>query len=222
VAGIILAAGSSSRLGANKLLIELAGEPLVRRAARRALAAGLSPVIVVLGFEPEPVAAALAGLPVALVTNPRHADGMPSSLQAGLGAVPGDCGGALVLLPDMPLVAPPMLAEMIDRFRAANAPLVISLYGETAAPPTLYSRALFRLPLPARAWCAFATERAGSCGGQPGLVDVDVGGSGAAAGLMTASLRAPGGDGAARGAGDWTAPRRRSEGRRRIALLDEE
>jgi molybdenum cofactor cytidylyltransferase len=47
-------------LGANKLLIELAGEPLVRRAARRALAAGLSPVIVVLGFEPEPVAAALA------------------------------------------------------------------------------------------------------------------------------------------------------------------
>jgi molybdenum cofactor cytidylyltransferase len=80
---------------------------------------------------------------VALVTNPRHADGMPSSLQAGLGAVPGDCGGALVLLPDMPLVAPPMLAEMIDRFRAANAPLVISLYGETAAPPTLYSRALF-------------------------------------------------------------------------------
>ena len=143
VAGIILAAGSSSRLGANKLLIELAGEPLVRRTARRALEAGLSPVVVVLGFEREPVAAALAGLPVALVTNPRHADGMPSSLRVGLGAIPGDCAAALVLLPDMPLVTPPMLAEMIDRFRAGTAPLVISLYGETAAPPTLYSRGLF-------------------------------------------------------------------------------
>jgi molybdenum cofactor cytidylyltransferase len=143
VAGILLAAGSSSRLGANKLLLELAGEPLVRRAARRALEGGLSPVVVVLGFEPESVAAALARLPVTMATNPRPADGMPSSLRAGLGAVPRDCAAALVLLPDMPLVTPPMLAEMIERFRAGGAPLVISLYGETAAPPTLYSRALF-------------------------------------------------------------------------------
>jgi molybdenum cofactor cytidylyltransferase len=143
VAGVILAAGSSSRLGANKLLLELAGEPLVRRAARRALAAGLSPVIVVLGFELERVAAALGDLPVTAVTNPRHAEGIPSSLQAGIGAVPADCAAALLLLPDMPLVTPPMLAEMIARFRAGGAPLVISLYGQTAAPPTLYARDLF-------------------------------------------------------------------------------
>ena len=143
VAGVILAAGSSSRLGANKLLLELAGEPLVRRAARRALAAGLSPVIVVLGFELERVAAALGDLPVLAVTNPRHAEGIPSSLRAGIEAVPAECAAALLLLPDMPLVTPPMLAEMIERFRAGGAPLVISLYGQTAAPPTLYARDLF-------------------------------------------------------------------------------
>jgi molybdenum cofactor cytidylyltransferase len=143
VAGILLAAGSSSRLGANKLLIELRGEPLVRRAARCGLAAGLSPLIVVLGPDPEPVTAALAGLPVTLVPNPRHAEGMPSSLRAGIGAVPPACPAALVLLPDMPLTTPPMLVEMTDRFRAGGAALVITLYGETAAPPTLYARALF-------------------------------------------------------------------------------
>src|SRR5918994_3357614 len=64
VAALVLAAGASTRLGTNKLLIELAGEPLVRRAARHALDAGLGPVIVVLGHDPGPVAAALAGLPV--------------------------------------------------------------------------------------------------------------------------------------------------------------
>ena len=143
VAGIVLAAGSSSRLGTNNLLAELAGEPLVRRAARCGLAAGLSPLIVVLGFDPEPVSAALAELPVTRVTNPRPAEGMPSSLRAGIGAVPAACGAALVLLPDMPLVTSPMLVEMTDRFRAGGAPLVITLYGETPAPPTLYARALF-------------------------------------------------------------------------------
>ena len=143
VAGLVLAAGSSSRLGTNKLLVELRGEPLVRRAALGALAAGLSPVIVVIGFESARVARALTGVPVTIVTNPRHDEGLPSSLRTGLAAVPLDCAGALVLLPDMPLVTPPMLTELVARFRGSGAPLVISLYGDTAAPPTLYSRALF-------------------------------------------------------------------------------
>jgi molybdenum cofactor cytidylyltransferase len=143
VAGLILAAGSSSRLGTDKRLVELGGEPLLRRAARNALAAGLSPAIVVLGPEPDPAAAALDGLQVATVTNSRPADGMPSSLRLALAAVPGECAAALVLLPDMPLVTAAMLADMVERYRAGTAPLVISLYGETPAPPTLYDRALF-------------------------------------------------------------------------------
>ena len=53
VAGVILAAGASSRMGTNKMLLELDGESLVRRAVRRALAAGLAPVVVVIGHEPD-------------------------------------------------------------------------------------------------------------------------------------------------------------------------
>lgn len=142
MAGVVLAAGSSTRLGSNKLLIELAGETVVRRAARRALEGGLSPVIMVLGFEAERIAAAVEGLPVETVLNQRHAEGMHASVQAGIDRVPAACAGAAVILADMPLVTAAMLAETVTRFRA-GAPLVISRYGGVQAPPTLYSRALF-------------------------------------------------------------------------------
>jgi molybdenum cofactor cytidylyltransferase len=142
VAGVVLAAGTSSRLGSNKLLLELGAETVVRRAARHALEAGLSPVIVVLGYEALQVAAALAGLPLETVVNPEYAAGMHASVRAGMGRVPADCDAALVLLSDMPLVTPGMIAGVVARHRA-GAELVISLYGEVQAPPTLYARRLF-------------------------------------------------------------------------------
>jgi molybdenum cofactor cytidylyltransferase len=139
---VVLAAGSSSRLGSNKLLLELGGEPLVRRAARRALEAALSPVVVVLGFEAERVAAAVQGLPVETVVNPRHADGMHGSLQAGIDHVADRSEAAVVVLADMPLVTPAMLRAVVSRFRE-GAPIVTSRYGEVQAPPTLYAREFF-------------------------------------------------------------------------------
>jgi molybdenum cofactor cytidylyltransferase len=138
----VLAAGSSSRLGSNKLLIELDGEPVVRRAARRALEAGLTPVVVVLGFEAERVAAAVEGLPVGAALNERHAGGVHTSVRAGLDSLGGECDAVVVILADMPLVTPAMLHELVARFRG-GAPIVISRYGEIQAPPTLYARSLF-------------------------------------------------------------------------------
>lgn len=143
IAGVVLAAGASSRLGANKLLLRLDSEPLVRRAARRAVEAGLSPVIVVLGHEAEQVASALAGLSVETVINSAYRAGMHGSMQTGIEHVPGDCAAAVVLLGDMPLVTGAMIAELAERFRRGAEPLVLSLYGEAQAPPTLYARSLF-------------------------------------------------------------------------------
>lgn len=142
VAAVLLAAGASSRLGSNKLLVELGAETVVRRAARHALEAGLSPVIVVLGHEAPQVAAALAGLPLETVVNPEYPEGMRASVRAGIARVPGDCDAAVVLLSDMPLVTPGMIAEVVARYRAGGE-LVISLYGEVQAPPTLYARRFF-------------------------------------------------------------------------------
>ena len=144
VAGVVLAAGMSTRLGANKLLLWLDSEPLVRRAARLALDAGLSPVIVVLGHEAERVLPALEGLAIETVLNPAHRSGMGSSLRQGVARVPHDCVAAVMLLADMPFVTAAMIEALVARFRAGTEPLVLSLYGEVQAPPTLYGRALFR------------------------------------------------------------------------------
>ncbi len=144
IAGVVLAAGMSSRLRTNKLLLWLDSEPLVRRAARLALEAGLSPVIVVLGHEAERVAVALDGLAVETVVNPAHRAGMHGSLQRGIAQVPGDCAAAIVLLADMPAVTAAMVAALVTRFRGGSEPLVLSVYGEVQAPPTLYARSLFK------------------------------------------------------------------------------
>ena len=143
VAGILLAAGMSTRMGANKLLLEIDGEAVVRRAAERALAAGLAPLLVVVGHEAERVRAALAGLPCRFSLNADYASGIASSVRAGVGALPGEVAAAAIVLADMPFVTTAMLAALIERYRATAAPLVVSAYEGVNAPPMLYDRSLF-------------------------------------------------------------------------------
>jgi len=143
VAAIILAAGSSTRMGRNKLLLDVGKQQLVRRTVAAALDAGLHPVIVVLGHEAERVRAAIAGLGCRTVINREHALGMRVSLQAGVRAVPQDARGAVVILADMPFVTASMIRAVAERFVAGDAPLVVSEYGDVSAPPTVYDRSLF-------------------------------------------------------------------------------
>jgi molybdenum cofactor cytidylyltransferase len=143
IAGILLAAGTSSRMGRNKLLFEVAGERLLRRSARLALAGGLSPLVVVLGHEPEKAWREIEDLPCLRALNPLYEQGINSSLKSGVMAVPPEARAAMVLLADMPFVTPEMIAAMIARYRATEAPLVISDYEGVNAPPMLYDRSLF-------------------------------------------------------------------------------
>jgi molybdenum cofactor cytidylyltransferase len=143
VAGVLLAAGTSSRMGCNKMLFELGGESVLRGAARRALAGGLSPLLVVLGHQAERARQELDGLVCRVVINAEYDQGITASLKAGVSALPPAVLAAVVLLADMPLVSAEMIAEMVTRYRATGAPLVISDYGGVTAPPMLYDRALF-------------------------------------------------------------------------------
>jgi len=143
VAGVVLAAGSSSRMGRNKLLFDLGGEPVVRRAVRSTLRAGLDPVVVVLGHEADAVRAALVSLPCQFVVNPRYAEGMNSSVCAGIAALPPDVGAGVVLLADMPFVSAEMIATLVERYRTGDASLILSEYDGVQAPPTLFDRSLF-------------------------------------------------------------------------------
>ena len=143
IAGVILAAGTSSRMGKNKLFLRLGGSTVLRRAVGTAEAAGLEPVLVVLGHESERARAELADLSCTAVLNSDYARGMNTSLRAGISAVPEDAVAAVVLLADMPLVTAEMVRELVDRWRASSAPLALSLYGDVVAPPILYAKSLF-------------------------------------------------------------------------------
>ena len=145
VAAVILAAGRSTRMGGpNKLLAELNGKKLVRIVAEQALASKASPVIVVTGHQSVEVAAALKGLDVTLATNPQFADGLATSVKAGIGAVPASADGAIVCLGDMPLID----AKLIDRLAEAFAPdrgslIVVPVAGGRRGNPVLWSRRFF-------------------------------------------------------------------------------
>ncbi|PWC76519.1 molybdopterin-binding/glycosyltransferase family 2 protein [Azospirillum sp. TSH64] len=145
VTALVLAAGRSSRMGqTNKLLAEVNGAPLVARAVDAALASQAATVIVVTGHQGERVARALADRPVTFVHNPAFAEGLSSSLRAGLAAVPGDSDAVVVCLGDMPRVA----SAVIDRLIAAYSPLegraicIPTTHGKQGNP-VLWDRAFF-------------------------------------------------------------------------------
>ncbi len=145
IAAVILAAGRSSRMGAeNKLLADVGGKPMVRRAVEAALASAARPVIVVLGHQSARVRAALNGLDITVVENPDYAEGLSTSLRRGLDALPDDVDGALVGLGDMPRVT----AAEIDRLIAAFNPLegraiCVPSAGGKRGNPVLWGRAFF-------------------------------------------------------------------------------
>jgi len=150
IAAIVLAAGRSTRFSeaggreATKLAAPLAGAPLARYAAEAALASKARPVVAVTGHARAAVEAALDGLSLRFVHNARFASGLASSLHTGVAALPEDVDGVVVLLADMPAVAP----QLIDRLVAAFAERPDAL---AAAPihegrrgnPILLARALF-------------------------------------------------------------------------------
>src|SRR5216683_2851653 len=99
VAGVVLAAGTSSRMGRNKLFLRLGGTSVLRRAVAAAREAGLDPVLVVLGHESDRALAELQGLLCTPVLNQEYASGMNTSVRAGVSAVPADASGAVLMPP---------------------------------------------------------------------------------------------------------------------------
>jgi molybdenum cofactor cytidylyltransferase len=145
LAAIVLAAGRSTRMGGpNKLLAEIRGKPLVRIAAEQAAASRASPLIVVTGHECAQIEQALQGLDVRFVHNQRYADGLSTSLVAGLAAVPDEADGAVVCLGDMPRVSGALIDRLIDAFDPDRGALVVvPTTGGKRGNPVLWSRRYF-------------------------------------------------------------------------------
>lgn len=145
LAGIVLAAGQSTRMGArNKLLEPLRGKAILRHAVEAQLEAGLSPVFVVTGHEREAVAVALAELPVRIVHNPDYASGLAGSLKVGVAALPPEAPGAVVSLGDMPNVTAGVITRLVDAHAARPEALAVvpTLFGQRGNP-VLLARDIF-------------------------------------------------------------------------------
>jgi molybdenum cofactor cytidylyltransferase len=144
IAAVILAAGASSRMGRNKLLVEIDGLPMVRRAAEAAAKSAASPIVVVTGNESAKVREALADLDVDFVDNAEFRDGLSSSLKRGLARVPVDCDGAIVLLADMPDVDASLIDRLIAAFDPAeNRAICLATRDGKRGNPVLFARRFF-------------------------------------------------------------------------------
>jgi molybdenum cofactor cytidylyltransferase len=143
IAAVVLAAGRASRMGENKLVAELDGEPIVRHTVRAVLGSQARPVVVVTGHQADAVRGALAGLDVELAHNPGYADGMSSSLRVGLAAL-GEVDAALICLADMPRLTAAHLDAVIDAYRAGDASeIVVPTCDRKRGNPVLWPQRYF-------------------------------------------------------------------------------
>ncbi|CAK0753714.1 molybdenum cofactor cytidylyltransferase [Azospirillaceae bacterium] len=145
VAAVVLAAGRSQRMaGGNKLLRDLGGRPMIARTVDGVLDSGAAPVLVVTGQQGAELRAALAGRAVRFVDNPDFAEGLSSSLRAGLRALPPSAAGVLICLGDMPLTSPATLRRLLAAFAPGGARSVwVPVAGGRRGNPVLWERRWF-------------------------------------------------------------------------------
>lgn len=145
IAVIILAAGRGTRMGQQpKLLLPLAdGRPLLWHSASNALILRPKEVIVVTRPDLPELAAAVSNLTVRCIPNYRYAEGLGTSLAAGIGALQERTEAALVMLGDEPYVDPSIIEAIIAAYRKEHKPITMPLYGDRPGPPTLFARELF-------------------------------------------------------------------------------
>ena len=138
VTGILLAAGSSQRFGADKLSALIGGVPMLTRAASTLLNAGFDLPIVVLGERAAEHAPLLYGLPVRVVHNPDAESGMASSLVAGLEAA-DKCEAVCITVCDQPAVTARHLRMLVGAWRKTHASIAASDYGGVHGVPAVFA-----------------------------------------------------------------------------------
>ncbi len=144
IGAVILAAGKSSRMGRNKLLLDFQGKPILAHVADQTAAAGIDEIVVVCGHQAGKVRAALAGRKLKIVEARDYQLGMSASLKAGIRALPAGIDAALVLLGDMPQVAPDLIRRLIAAYNPLEGrAVVLPSHQGKRGNPVLFDRRFF-------------------------------------------------------------------------------
>lgn len=142
IGAILLAAGSSSRLGQPKQLLPFNGIPLVRHVAMQALGSRLAGLTVVVGHEADAVREALAGLSITIVENPSYKSGQSTSLKSGLLTFSRQLQAVLILLVDQPFVDTALIDQIIALYEETGAPIVAPRFKGRRGNPVLFDASL--------------------------------------------------------------------------------
>lgn len=143
IAGVILAAGSSSRLGDPKQLLDLGGLPVLAHTLIAVRQTALTPVFIVLGHTADEITRRIDLRDVQVIHNPDYLSGQSSSVRAALGALPSDVDAVIFILGDQPLIEPAVIDRLADSYRTERAPIVQPNYREGRGNPVLVARSLF-------------------------------------------------------------------------------
>ena len=149
VAGIILAAGESTRFGKPKQLLDWKGEPFVRIVAKKALEAGLSPVVVVTGAYRQEVDPTVSDLGIQIAANDDWKSGQASSIKAGLQHIQDTCapasfpGACIFLLVDQPQITTSVLLALKEKHAEGLEPVIVPMVMDRRANPVLFDRVTF-------------------------------------------------------------------------------
>lgn len=143
VAGVILAAGKSSRMGTMKLLLEFHGKPILQHVLENAMESSLSRIIVVLGNSHERIMETIDFTGARVVVNPDFSKGQSTSLKTGIAALDKCCEGALFMLGDQPLIDSGTIDAILEKYRQIKAPIVVPVFARRPGNPVFFHRRFF-------------------------------------------------------------------------------
>jgi molybdenum cofactor cytidylyltransferase len=144
VAGVVLAAGGSTRMGTSKQLLQWEGLPMVRLAAEKAIKAGLDPVLVVTGASYQEVQQAVEGLQVQIVHNPDWEKGQSTSVKAGINSLPDSVGGGIFFAVDQPKLPVSFIEALTELHAITLAPIVVPIVDHRRGNPVLFDKLTFK------------------------------------------------------------------------------
>jgi len=143
IGAVILAAGTSSRMGEAKQLLRLGEATVLNQVVNNVCGSSVDEIVIVLGHQAETIKQSIATESLKVVVNESYRQGMGTSLRAGLSALPSEVDAALIVLADQPFVRSATFDQIIDHYQQSNAQIVIPVYKGFRGNPVLLDRSVF-------------------------------------------------------------------------------
>jgi molybdenum cofactor cytidylyltransferase len=143
IAGIVLAAGGSSRFGGPKQLLMWKGQPIIRHVLFTAINAGLDPIVVVVGSSGQDIERVISDLPVRIVNNHEWMNGVSSSIRVGMTALPKELGGVVFIQADQPQISDALIKKLVEVHQVSLSSIVAPQINGKRGNPVLFDKNTF-------------------------------------------------------------------------------